>query len=167
MMGEYRVTKYNPSLRGRNGLYLAEDWTSVCDVGSRVSGRLVELSEYLKVEDAYLESLRGALRAGEPGELRLSDIEYPSSPQPSGLPTLDLSFLDDAQSSLSAEHFFVFARAALRELVWARVEGDNQWYVYFGYEYYMYIGGSLVQASDLRVDGLYVEAFESPYGRDR
>ncbi len=48
-MKEYRVTKYNPNNRDSKGSYLAEEWTSISDVGKSITK-----SEYEEIENAYI-----------------------------------------------------------------------------------------------------------------
>lgn len=49
MRNQYRVTKYNPSLRDDDGVFLREDWTPHFDVGRVFNGVPLSESSYLDV----------------------------------------------------------------------------------------------------------------------
>ena len=55
-MIEYRVTKYNPALRDARGAYIADEWTSVADIGCEFNGVVLTDSEYRRVEQTYIDS---------------------------------------------------------------------------------------------------------------
>jgi len=52
IMIEYRVTKYDPSLRDARGAYSADDWTSVTDIGHAFGGVTLTDTEYQRIEQA-------------------------------------------------------------------------------------------------------------------
>jgi hypothetical protein len=55
-------------------------------------------------------------------------------------------------------------RLALREALWCRLEGACNFYVHFGYDYYMYVGSENVDAPPARLPlGIYAEPMDSPY----
>ena len=53
---EYRVTKYNPQNRDRDGRYLGTEWTSYSDIGKCFDGKVLTEQEYLKAEDAFMSA---------------------------------------------------------------------------------------------------------------
>ena len=63
-MIEYRVTKYDPALRDANGAYIADEWILFKQVGSEFGGVVLTEGEYLKVEQAYIDSAIAFLREG-------------------------------------------------------------------------------------------------------
>ena len=63
-MIEYRVTKYNPALRDARGAYIADEWTSVKDIGRAFGGVVLTDSEYRRVEEAYVSSVFAFLKEG-------------------------------------------------------------------------------------------------------
>lgn len=52
-MNAYRITKYDPAKR-INGIYTADDWTSISDIGQTFSGTILTREEYLAVESAHV-----------------------------------------------------------------------------------------------------------------
>jgi hypothetical protein len=61
-MHEYRITKYDPTLRDENGRYTREEWTSFSQVGGAVS-----FEEYVRVEKAYIDTALAFLREDKVG----------------------------------------------------------------------------------------------------
>ncbi|MCQ6560079.1 hypothetical protein NNL21_15410 [Paenibacillus mendelii] len=63
----------------------------------------------------------------------------------------------------------ILTQLALKEELGCRIKGKSQFYVHFGYDYYMYIGS--VKPCDhaiheIRKSGLFIEEYESPYQED-
>jgi len=56
-MSAYRITKYNPNLRDKWGSYLPDEWTSVLDIGKQYPSGLLNVRDYLIVEDSYVNSV--------------------------------------------------------------------------------------------------------------
>lgn len=59
---QFRVTKYDPSLRAEGGAYFGDDWTSINDIGRTFRGRQ-------QLRDAGAVLLCERLRANSTGEL--------------------------------------------------------------------------------------------------
>lgn len=53
-MKTYRITKYNPKNREKDGVYSKDEWTSISDIGKSFGDYKLTASDYLKVEDQYL-----------------------------------------------------------------------------------------------------------------
>ncbi len=162
-MYEYRVTKYDPALRGADGTYQASTWTSVGDIGSRFAGSDFTAEAYLATENLYVRAIEEALRVTNVDRVCMTDLESFGAVQPDNLPPLDLGFLSNKTDGLSEQETTTLARAVLRELVWAKLQGSDGFYVHFGWDYYMYIGGSSLQLADFLSPGVFVEPFKSPY----
>jgi hypothetical protein len=57
---QLRITKYNTNFRDENGSYTRlDEWTAICDIGKKVdgNGNLLTAAEYLRIEDAYCETI--------------------------------------------------------------------------------------------------------------
>jgi hypothetical protein len=155
-MFEFRITKYDPAFRDPNGAYLRDDWTSVSDVGLSFDGKLLTNTEYRRVESAYIASALAFLRESGTTSLNVNGLEYHGS--------TPLSFSEGAVVSL--EQAETILSHVLREDLWCKLEGPDS-FIHIGYDYYMYVGVSVVcpQAQALAVSlGLFVESFQSPYG---
>ncbi|WP_434420112.1 hypothetical protein [Nannocystis pusilla] len=164
-MPVFRISKYDPSLRDAAGAYTRKEWTSHGDVGKVFDGAVLTLDEYLAVEERYLELLDKFLGWGRVEKLKVC-----------GLEVYDSDSLQrcrgDARPGLSEDVWLdgaairEVARLVLREVLWCRLEGQN-FYLHFGYDFYMYIGGAALIGAPPTVTGLFVERIrESPHGGD-
>jgi len=61
MKNQYRVTKYDPSLRDTTGAYTGCDWISRSDIGRMFDGGMLSETVYLNVENSYLSAMRSFL----------------------------------------------------------------------------------------------------------
>lgn len=154
-MKEYRVTKYDPSLRGPNGEYQGDDWISFNQIGQSFRGVVLTEEEYKRVEHAYIKAALAFLSEGGINALRVEGLE--------NVGQHSLTFGE--ASVLPLEQLPGVIGRILRGDFWCRLQADDA-FVHFGHDYYMYIGvpcpcGVATQtASEL---GLYVEEFASPY----
>ncbi|MCR9161051.1 MAG: hypothetical protein ACE37F_11490 [Nannocystaceae bacterium] len=164
-MFQYRVTKYNPALRDPDGTFPVSTWTSATDIGRSFNGQTLTKESYLAMEDLYVGAVERAISAAAPSRLRLVDAEISDDSQPSTLPSLDLANLIYAPH-IRPRDALTLSRAILREVVWGRIEGSDGFYVHFGYDYYMYIGGSAPRLRHFATEGLFVEQHPSPYAPD-
>jgi hypothetical protein len=134
----------------------------IFDIGRMYSGAPLTESEYLAVENAYLQSVDELLREAGIQTMQLRGLEnraghaLPEFIQPLAL--------------LSVAQCVEFARISLREIAWGRLVVPGRAYVHFGYDYYMYVGlakkcSRAIAAAN--ASGLFVERFRSPYLRNR
>lgn len=155
MRFEIRVSHHDPDVVQT----ATSSWTSIDDVGRSFDDGVLELVEYERVEQLYLDALAGLLRdAGEP---RLSVSRVHFSPCAS----------DEARSiregdEVSARRALEICRWQLREEVECRLNSERV-SVAFGFDFYMYVAGADLQPSAVarvQESGLFVEFdFPSPY----
>lgn len=152
---EYRVTKYNPALRGPNGEYKGHDWSMYSQIGQTFEGVVLTEQEYRRVENAYVKVALAFLSESGIAALRAIGLEN-SREQP-------LEFVEG--SILPVEELPPVFGRILRAEFWCRFQADEG-FVHFGWDYYMYVGvphrcpAAEQTASAL---GLHVEEFTSPY----
>ena len=54
---QWRVTKYNPVNRDKYGHFtLIDEWTCPSEIGKTFNGKEFTLSEYLQMEEAYINT---------------------------------------------------------------------------------------------------------------
>lgn len=162
MRNQYRVTKYDPSLRDDAGAFTRNEWTSHSDIGHVFGGVPLSKSEYLDVESAYLFSVEAFLREAKIETLQLWGLENNAG---HALP----QFIQP-RARLSVPQCVEFARIALREIAWGKLVAPGRAYLHFGCDYYMHLGlpskcQNAIAAVQAR--GLFVEQFRSPYLRER
>lgn len=163
-----RVTKYDPRLRDARGAYLRDDWSSVGDVGRSHGGRVLTMTEYLRVEAAYVDTAMDLyVDAGSP-PLIARDIAAVDV-RPRKVPGKVLSLRRKGERRVSRAEMPRVVRACLRELSWCRLEAEDASYLlHFGYDYYMYVSGVAPSEGTLEAAaarGIFVEACASPYMR--
>jgi hypothetical protein len=158
-MIEYRVTKYDLANRDATDAYIADEWTSVMDIGRTFAGVILTEDEYRRVERAYIESALAFLKEGGLNSLTVEGYENHK----------DVA-LDFGESSVfPVEQVGDLIRQILREEFWCRLEGRGG-FLHFGWDYYMYIGvpHHCPEAEHLAKRlGLYTEEFASPYNEAR
>lgn len=165
----WRITKYNPAFRNENGAYLNDEWISISDVGKIFDGEILTLPEYRKAEDAYVST---ALRFFSESGIESLEISYVEK---KNLDKLGRQLIGDISYDpkfirkgipISSEVLESVCRLVLREVVWCVLESEANFYIHFGYDYYMYIGSNSQSVKAIkyaRESGLFVEPMMSPY----
>jgi hypothetical protein len=163
-VASYRISKYDPTLRGPDGSYKKDDWTSVSDIGASFGGEVLLPHKYSEIEDAYVEAVARMMVAAGVTALSVHDLEVHDDGTPErGLPAVhSIPWPGDGQV-LCGPALFDAVRAGLREKIWCRLAGADEFFVHFGYDYYLYVGGSTLKATPAMPAGIYAEVFESPY----
>lgn len=150
----WRITKYNPVYRNNNGNYLKDEWTDYSDIGKSFEGIRLTETEYAKIENAYINAVLLLMNCSNIDALKIIDLER----------------IDDIKgiknnALIYKEHISEIIRSILRNKFWCKLESD-EFYIHFGYDYYMYIGSNQPCESaieSIKKSGLFVEIFESPY----
>ena len=151
-MTEYRISKYNPANR-IDGIYMADEWTSFGDIGKVFGNTILSQDLYLKTERAYIDCCMELMQTAQVVNLFVEQAEY---------------YTENIQFSSTlfneAEIRQVIA-ACLREQCWLKLVAKD-FFIHFGYDYYMYIGSALsaeTVAIIVSHHGLYCEQRPSPY----
>jgi hypothetical protein len=151
-MTEYRISKYNPANR-IDGIYMADEWTSFGDIGKVFGNTILSQDLYLKTERAYIDCCMELMQTAQVVNLFVEQAEY---------------YTENIQFSSTlfneAEIRQVIA-ACLREQCWLKLVAKD-FFIHFGYDYYMYIGSLLPVESVAETAtqyGLYSEQHASPY----
>lgn len=152
---EYRITKYNPANRS-DGPYIIDDWTSFSDVGKNFQGSELTYENYLETETAYIDFCVALLSKAQILSLSIDQAECYS--EDIHLPSL-VSNIAEIRKLITS---------CLREQCWFKLTAKD-FFIHFGYDYYMYIGTVLpstsVQETAKRY-GLFCELCSSPYNWD-
>ena len=128
-MIEYRVTKYDPALRDATGAYIADEWTSMKDIGREFGGVVLTDDAYRRAEQAYINSALAFLSEGGLASLRIEGLENHKGRA--------LMFAESAV--ISVEQIGEVIPQILRDEFWCRFESPGG-FLHFGWDYYMYIG---------------------------
>lgn len=176
----WRITKYDPNKRDKDGLFLEESWTSFSDVGRITSGSRLTVNEYIQVEEAYIKAVEYFFEPVKDYSVEICDFEQVDSIEeikvikeryfelyPQELLCLFLKLKDGY--SLCYEEIGNLCRLILREHIWGKIsfeDDDRKIFAHFGYDYYMYLGSSFNDKkvmSNIKKTGLYIEPYDSPY----
>lgn len=147
MIHSYRITKYTQ--RDRRG-YLTSppsEWTSVSDVGTKVTE-----ADYLLVEQAYLDAIGQLCTGLGVTALRVNGLEPADAAEVHEGQVLDLD---------AVEHI---ARQVLRERLWCKLVAPDVEF-HFGYDYYLYVVSKVDPVVPLAriAASLTVDRYLSPY----
>ncbi|MFC5735577.1 hypothetical protein [Cytobacillus gottheilii] len=160
-MYSWRVTKYNPIHRDVDGTYKNQDeWTSYSDIG-----RNVHKDEYLSTEENYINAIFAFMEEMNIAMMYLNALELKSD----GVKEQNASvFLYNlwVGKAVSKREIKKLAKLTLRETIWCKLSSKKDFFVHFGYDYYMYIG-AIYDCPNARLkiedSGLFVEKYTSPY----
>lgn len=172
-MYKYRVTKYNPSFRDDEGLYLKEDWTAISDIGKTFDGEKLTAESYKKTEDSYIKAIHLIMDYLRVPYLTIMDVRQSSSFEmfQEIIKKYQKLYSEEMlkyylnvknNDKLTKENVNVYCRLLLREDIGSRVFYPRRMKVYIGYDYLMSIHTSrpLDPIIPLIEEiGLYVEDF--------
>lgn len=125
----YRISKYDHKYRV-GAKYLRNEWTDYSDIGKVFENRVLTEQEYFFVEQNYISCIVNIL-------------------QTAGIESLSVKALEEYTTVvwqnnqwLLIEDLSSIFRDCLRNKCWCRLENNNT-YVHFGYDYYVYVGVDL------------------------
>ncbi len=163
----FRITKYNPQFRNKQGAYKHEEWTSVYDIGKKFKGVEFTFDEYKHFEDAYIQAIFKIMDINMIENFIVEELEkYDFNPYPDFATNTEKYYknLRNNQIILKDE-LPIFFRLILREIIWCKFS-NKLMVVHIGYDYNMYIGSAKSITHKLKEImrlGLYVEQMKSPY----
>lgn len=167
---QWRITKYNPKFRDENGCYtLKEEWTCPSEIGKTINGNEFTLNEYLQVEAAYIDSVIKFIEETSIDTLRILQLEYTISEEDKTSPLYEKEFeklLLKEDSRVTKNEIRMICKMVLRNFLWCKLYSKNNFFVHFGWDYYMYIGSNvncLLSIDYASSKGLFVEQCISPY----
>lgn len=166
---QYRITKYNPIYRNSNGEYAKEEWISSSQIGEVFDGKVFTLNDYLQVERAYIHTVLGFMKESEVHSLRMILLEKNNElSEDESSELFEESFKEVTLKEdllVSEKDIPVVCRMILREYIYCQFI-SRDFFVHFGYDYYMYIGSKQLCGEGIdfaRRYGLFVEEYRSPY----
>lgn len=152
-MNMYRIAKYD--LNGYvDGIFTLDEWTDYSDIGNIFSGKKLTQEMYEEIETKYIQSAQDIFMADHQKELSITNLQKYQS----NLTWKNHQIIDKL-------HLGGIIRDCLRNKCWCRLSTEN-FYIHFGYDFYMYIGCSLscdIVTKICAGNQLYVIECESPY----
>lgn len=167
-----RITKYNPKNRNTNGEYLLNEWTSISDINRLIDGKKLTKNEYIEVENNYILTIKLLMKNNGITKLFIRDLEKNTSlnevmENRNKFPELYsdeiINFFNNVENNMeiNINQIELISKLILREHLWAKIENENNFFIHFGYDYYMYIGN--IELPENIDTGLFIEEIESPY----
>ena len=132
---------------------MTDEWTSFSDIGKVFGGTKLSQDVYLKTEQAYIDCCIALIEEAQISNFSIEQAEYYAE---------NVHF----PSSISnAKDIRQVITACLREQCWLKLIAKD-FFIHFGYDYYMYIGSALHSEKVVEIaaqHGLYCERTPSPY----
>jgi hypothetical protein len=164
----WRITKYNPAFRDERGAYQKDEWISFSDIGQSFDGEELTFEEYQKAEDAYVFTALHFLSEANLKSLKVISLE-------TNAPKVKKSLLADIpynpkqiknEMDVSDKDLESICRLVLRDVFWCCLESASDFYIHFGWDYYMYVGSNVCSEEAInfgRAKNLFIEEMVSPY----
>ena len=160
-MYSWRITKYDPLKRDADGSYLdLEEWTCFSEVGTKVS-----MEEYQKQEEKYLNAITTFMAEMGLNRVYVMALEQWSDEVRNQNAKEFLSKIWIGKA-VTVQEVRELAKLTLRNAIWCKLGYKKQFFIQFGYDYYMYIGANeeCAKAKEIvKETGLFIEDFKSPY----
>ncbi|WP_422660952.1 DUF7683 domain-containing protein [Paenibacillus sp. EC2-1] len=171
MKHQWRITKYNPDFRNEHGHYLLDEWTCPSEIGKIINGDLFTFEKYLYVENAYVEAIIEFLKEIRQDTLRVIQVVSNSSmsqeDEESELYEPEFSEIKIKEDMIiNIDEIRTLCKMNLRNYIGFQLYSKDNFFVHFGWDYYMYIGSSHHSCKAIEFAtkrGLFVEECTSPY----
>lgn len=140
---EIEVTKYNPIYRNSEGIYTNDEWIGVNDIGQECGGKVLQLEEYLNIENKYVQAAKHLFEYYGSEKIQLIDKEIRNYDDLPNTKNLDYKVFFETlnkRRTISIEELEIVIRLSLRDSFWAHLVSKNNRKISleFGYDYYMY-----------------------------
>ena len=137
-MHNFRISKYDPARRNRDGLYLVGDWTCASDIGKRFHGAQLTAADYLRTEAAHVAAALRFFDASGLPHLRVTCLEDRFAGQNLAQLKADQPDLcDPAFAALDLHEdqkagrreIEQICRMVLRNLIWCKLEVAGRFFI--------------------------------------
>jgi hypothetical protein len=146
-MKTYRITKFNPAYRNKDGVYEKDEWTSIADIGKTFDNIKFTAQEYIKFENRYIQALECILSGCKEDIIELHELEkYHYEINEFTEKKIYNEDLKEIYDKICDNYVFAFKedvlnviKLILRENIWGEIhfKNSNQ-RIEFGYDYYVY-----------------------------
>jgi|SRR5579872_4486671 hypothetical protein len=165
----WRITKYNPQYRDSNDIFLQNEWTSYSDIGQIFNSATFTYEEYIHIEKLYIKAIQDFMNCHNITTLQVNELEKPKTIS-SDIHNTDamINLFSSIKNNdwVAQNNIENICKLILRDKLWCKLIYNEQIFVHFGWDFYMYIGSTspCPDAIDaIKKSGLFVEPFISPY----
>lgn len=151
---------------------MKDEWTAISDIGKPQYGFLTA-NNYLRVEDNYWATISYLLKLCHINSLRMKEIEkhhelHVFFTQNKFFNPTNIEKAIQNNTQIGIDEIEIVLRLCLREEMWCKLEGKNNTFIHFGYDYYMFFCTEIEHKIDANFipEGVYIENFQSPYVRN-
>lgn len=152
-MTKVRISKYDPKYRV-NGIYTKEEWTDYSDIGNIFDGHMFTFEDYLRIERNYLDAIYLIINSCQMADFVIDSLEL-----------YDETSQWEKNMKVCKNEVSRIITDCLRNKCWCRLK-SNEYYIHFGYDFYVYLSVPLkinVIKRVCKMYGLFVENIVSPY----
>ena len=145
-----------------------EDWSSFSEIGRDFGGQQLTFEQYLIAENAYADAANSFFAE--------ANLDFVTVVHCDMLPEIGIAArlkgialtpaILKTGSVISRGDLADIVRLNLREVIWCKLAAKNQFYLDFGWDFYMYVGSASPSVSAIQMaesHGLFVESMQSPY----
>ncbi|RND01199.1 DUF7683 domain-containing protein [Lysinibacillus halotolerans] len=148
---------------------MKEEWISSSDIGQTFNGKELTLNEYMEVEKAYVHAVMEFLKENKLTSLRVIQLQIhheilPDKSSPLYEEAFHLPIVEDAV--IHEKDIPTVCKMILRNYIHCHFVSMDQFFVHFGWDYYMYIGSNQPCNNAIKFalnNKLFVEDYPSPY----
>lgn len=171
-MISWRVSKYNPIYRNTKDEYENDEWTSCYEIGKIYQGKMFTVNDYMDIENTYIIALISFMKSVNVPALFVKSLEkhgdflFDETPLIYTKSMIELYNRVHEGILLEIKYIEELCRLILREKLWCKLENDKNFFIHFGYDYYMYICSMSYSEEIINMIegiGLFVEPLKSPY----
>ena len=132
---------------------MADEWTSFSDIGKVFNGTTLSQDAYLRTEQAYIDCCIELIEKAKIPTLSIQQAEYHTG---------NVRFPAGISNTQEIRQVIT---ACLREQCWLKLVAQD-FFIHFGYDYYMYVGSVLSRETVAEIAatyGLFCEEHPSPH----
>ena len=165
MLQSYRITKYDPNKRDKNGFYIdSNEWTDISDFWKN------DICEYLEIEDLYADIAKKILMFNNINSFTVSKVEHRWNYKDINNISISKEVYDRITEggTFYVDELDSLIRSVLRWSQWFKIKWKRNFFIHFWYDLYMYIWFNyskkiIEKISNINTNKIFIEEFRSPY----
>lgn len=128
-MFKYRISKYNPKFRNKEGVYTRNEWTAYSDIGEKFDDGILTETKYLKVEKFYIDFIYSFFKSQDISSVRIVGQE----PE---------KIFQKTTFEIGDDWLFTIIQKEIREQFWCKFKAED-FELYMGDDFYLHIDSKI------------------------